>query len=97
MDISALLAQIVGGAAGGTGGGKILKDADMGTTLNAIVGGLGGIGGGGLLGAVLGNTAGGMAGGGDIGAIATQLVGGGVGGIVLQVIVGLIKNKLLAK
>jgi len=33
----------------------------------------------------------------DIGALASQLVGGGVGGLVLQVVVGLVKNKLLAK
>ena len=86
-----------GGAAGGVGGSKLLKDSDMGPTLNAIIGGVGGLGAGGLLGAVLSGAAGNAAGGADIGALVSQLVGGGVGGIILQVIVGLIKNKLLAK
>ena len=38
---------------------------------------------------------GGDAGGGmDIGALAGQLVGGGVGGLIVQTIVGMIKNKM---
>ena len=97
MDIASLIAQVVGGAAGGVGGSKLLKDSDMGPLLNAVVGGVGGLGGGGLLGAIIGGAAGNSAGGADIGAIAGQLVGGGVGGVVLQVVIGLIKNKLLAK
>lgn len=31
MDLTSILAQIVGGAVGGTAGGKILKDSDLGS------------------------------------------------------------------
>jgi hypothetical protein len=56
---------------------------------------VGGVGGGTLLASVLGLGTGDAASGLDIGALAGQLVGGGVGGLIVQVVVGLIKNKLM--
>jgi uncharacterized membrane protein YeaQ/YmgE (transglycosylase-associated protein family) len=95
MDLSAILAQVIGGALGGTAGGKIIKDSDLGSLGNIIAGGIGGLGGNALLTAVLGSLGSG-AGGMDIGVLAGQLVGGGITGLIVQVVVGLIKNKLVA-
>jgi hypothetical protein len=92
-----ILAQLIGGAAGGTASGKLVKDADLGQIGNLIAGGIGGVGGGQLLGALLGGATGDAAAGLDIAALAGQLVGGGVAGAIVQVIVGMIKNKLLAR
>ena len=52
-----LLAQLIGGAAGGIGGGKAVKGADMGNIGNLIAGAVGGVGGGQLLGGLLGSGA----------------------------------------
>ncbi len=82
-----IIAQIVGGALGGIGGGKAVKGADMGNIGNLIAGALGGLGGGQILGGLLG-------GGTDIAAMAGNLVGGGISGLVVQVVVGLILKKV---
>lgn len=82
-----IIAQIVGGALGGVGGGKAVKGADMGNIGNLIAGALGGLGGGQVLGGLLG-------GGTDIAAMAGNLVGGGISGLVVQVVVGLILKKV---
>lgn len=94
MDLTTIITQLVGGAIGGFGGGKALKESDLGPIVNLIVGAIGGLGGGALTGQVLGAA---PAGGADIGALVAQLVGGGVGGAILQIVVGLIKNKMLAR
>lgn len=62
MDIGTILAQLIGGAVGGTAGGKVVKDADLGNIGNLIAG----------------------------------AIGGGVGGAIVQIVVGLIKNKLIS-
>lgn len=82
-----ILTQLIGGAIGGFGGGKAVRDADMGNIGNLIAGALGGLGGGQLLGGLLG-------GGTDIAAMAGNLVGGGVTGLIVQVVVGLILKKV---
>ncbi|MCB2124860.1 MAG: hypothetical protein H6897_05470 [Rhodobacteraceae bacterium] len=82
-----ILSQLIGGAVGGLGGGKVVKDADMGNIGNLIAGALGGIGGGQLIGGLLGS-------GTDIAALAGNLVGGGVAGLIVQVVVGLVVKKL---
>lgn len=82
-----IIAQLIGGALGGVGGGKAVKGADMGNIGNLIAGALGGIGGGQLMGGMLGA-------GTDIAALAGNLVGGGVAGLVVQVVVGLILKKV---
>jgi hypothetical protein len=92
-----ILAQLIGGLAGGAASGKLVKDADLGQIGNLIAGGIGGVGGGQLLGALLGGATGDAAAGLDIAALAGQLVGGGVAGAIVQVVVGMIKNKLLAR
>jgi len=94
MDLTSIITQLVGGAIGGLGGGKVIKDSDLGPIVNLIVGAIGGLGGGALTGQVLGAA---PAGGADIGALVAQLVGGGVGGAILQIVIGLIKNKMLAR
>jgi uncharacterized membrane protein YeaQ/YmgE (transglycosylase-associated protein family) len=82
-----LILQIIAGAVGGNAGGAVLKDSNLGGLGNTIAGALGGLGGGSVLGPLLGMAA---SGGFDIGNIAAS----GIGGIILQIIVGLIKNKM---
>lgn len=82
-----ILSQLIGGALGGVGGGRVVKGGDMGGIGNLIAGALGGVGGGQLLGGLLG-------GGTDIGAIASNLVGGGVAGLIVQVVVGMVVKKM---
>lgn len=99
MDLTAIIAQLVGGVVGGTASGKVIKDSDLGSIGNLITGAIGGLGGGTLLSSILGQaaTAATTTGSFDIGHIVTQLVGGGVGGVILQVVIGLIKNKMMAR
>jgi hypothetical protein len=94
MDLTALITQLIGGAIGGLGGGKAIKDSDLGPYLNLLVVAFGVVGVGEFSGLFLGAA---PAGGADIGALVAQLVGGGVGGAILQIVVGLIKNKMLAR
>jgi hypothetical protein len=97
MDLTSLLIQAIGGAIGGAGGGKIVKPADLGPLGNILAGALGGAGGaiatggGGILGILVGATANS---GVDLGALAGQIVGGGLTGLIVQVVVGMIVNKL---
>ncbi|SFR04191.1 hypothetical protein SAMN04515673_103133 [Poseidonocella sedimentorum] len=83
----------MGGAIGGFGGGKTLQHSDMGTIGNILAGAAGGLGGGQLLGGLLGGGAA-MAGGLDLGALAGNFIGGGVSGLVVQVVVGMMVQKL---
>ena len=97
MDLTSLLVQAIGGAIGGAGGGKAVKPADLGPLGNILAGALGGAGGaiatggGGILGILVGATANS---GVDLGALAGQIVGGGLTGLIVQVVVGMIVNKL---
>ncbi|WP_334128829.1 hypothetical protein [Sneathiella sp.] len=98
--MEALIAQVVGGLVGGGISGKAVKAADLGNIGNLIAGAVGGLGGGALLNQVMegGAAMGGASMGGiDIAALAGQFVGGGVGGAILQIIVGLIVNKVFKK
>lgn len=52
--MEAILAQLVGGALGGVGGGAVVKDSSLGSVGNLIAGAVGGVGGGSLLGPLLG-------------------------------------------
>src|SRR5690606_4330044 len=98
MAIVSIIVQHVGGAIGGAGSGKVIEDGDMGNLINAVVGAIGGLAGGSPVGMFLGDaTTGGGAAVAVIGPMAGQLGGGGVGGVVLQSIIGLVKNKLLAR
>jgi len=75
-----LLAQLICDAAGGIGGGKAVKGAEMGNIGNLIAGAVGGRQ---LLGGLLGSGAA-AAGGLDIASMASNLVGGGVAGLVVR-------------
>jgi len=90
MDIVGLIIQLASGAVGGNIAGAVLKQYNLGTLGNSIVGILGGGLGGQILGAI------GLGGGGsgtlDIASIVSSIAGGGVGGGVLMVIVGLIRQ-----
>ncbi len=98
MDLTSVLINAIGGAIGGAGGGKVVKQSDLGplgNILAGVVGGAGGAlatGGGGLLGSLLGAAS--QAGGIDLAAMAGQLVGGGITGLIVQVIVGIVLNKI---
>ncbi len=93
--MEAILAQLIGGLIGGGASGKAIKDADLGNVGNLIAGAVGGVGGGALLNSLVG--LGGAAGGVDFAALAGQLVGGGVAGAIVQVVVGLLVNKVFRK
>lgn len=96
MDLVSILVQLIGGAVGGSASGKTIKSADLGSLWNAVAGAIGGLGGGSII-AALGGAAGGATGGLDVASIATQLLGSGLGGVILQAIVGLLKNKVVGK
>jgi hypothetical protein len=86
-----LIIQILGGAIGGNAAGAALKDVNLGTIGNTIVGAIGGGIGGQLLAAFipLASSANSL----DIATIASQALGGGVTGAILTGMIGLIKNK----
>ncbi len=89
MDLVGLIIQLVGGAVGGYGTGKVAKGVSINSAVDAIVGLIGGVGGTWLAGYIPGLaemlTGDGAA---YVGQAATGLVGGGV----LTAIVGAIKN-----
>lgn len=89
-----LIAQLVGGALGGAGGGKAVSGSSMGGLGNMIAGAVGGVGGGSLLGGLMNSGAEAAASGLDIASIASNLVGGGVAGMVVQVVVGMVLKKM---
>jgi uncharacterized membrane protein YeaQ/YmgE (transglycosylase-associated protein family) len=84
MDWTALLIQLVSGAAGGNAGSLISKTKSLGPLMNTILGAIGGIGGGQLLGGPLSGLFGGPTGG-NIGASA-------VVGLLLPLIAGFLKK-----
>jgi hypothetical protein len=89
MDWVGLIIQLIGGAVGGYGTGRVAKNFSINPTVDAIVGLIGGWGGTWLAGMIPG-LAGMLAGGGA--AYVGQAVTGVVGGGILTAIVGLIKN-----
>lgn len=52
--MEAIIAQLVGGAIGGNGAGKLLSSASMGNLGNTIAGAVGGLAGGTALGGLMG-------------------------------------------
>ena len=89
MDFVSLIIQLVGGAVGGYGTGRVAKGVSINPTVDAIVGLIGGYIGTWLVGVIPG-LSGLVAGGGAayLGQAVTGLVGGGI----LTAIVGAIKN-----
>ena len=96
MDITSLILQLLGGAAGGNAIGKGMPNVDLGSLGNTIAGAVGGVGGGQILSMLIPMLAGGS-GGLDVGAIVGQLIGGGAGGAILTAVIGLIKNAMAGK
>lgn len=91
MDWVGLIIQLIGGAVGGYGTGKVASKMSLGTTGDAIVGLIGGFGGtwlAGLIPALAPMLAGGGA------AYVGQAVTGVVGGGILTAIVGTIKGMM---
>ncbi len=89
-----LIISLLSGAVGGNIAGGLLKNYNLGTIWNSVVGILGGGLGGQILGALGVGTAAGA--GMDLGSILANIASSGVGGGVLMIIVGLIK-KMVAK
>jgi hypothetical protein len=89
MDWVGLIIQLIGGAAGGVGTGRVAKNVSINPTVDAIVGLIGGAGGTWLAG-LIPALAPMLTGGG--GAYVGQAVTGVVGGGILTAIFGLIKN-----
>lgn len=87
-----LIISLASGAAGGNLAGAAMKNFNLGTLWNSVVGILGGGIGSQLLGMVGVDTGGGM----DIGGIIGSVASGGVGGGALMAIVGMVK-KMMAK
>ena len=97
MNWSALLLQLISGAAGGNAAGSMLKQFSLGPVGNSILGLIGGGVGGQLLHMLLSGGTGGAAAatsGMDLGSIISNVAGGGVGGGLLMIVVGLIKSKM---
>ncbi len=91
MDITSLLIQLVSGAVGGNVAGGLLKNLNLGTVGNSILGILGG-GLGGYLLEMLGFGGAATSGGQDLASILSNVASGGVGGGVLMAIVGAIRG-----
>ena len=89
-----LIISLLSGAVGGNVAGGLLKNFNLGTLWNSVVGILGGGLGGQILSALGGGTVAGA--GMDLTSILSNIASSGVGGGVLMIIVGLIK-KMLAK
>jgi hypothetical protein len=89
MDWVGLIIQLIGGAVGGYGTGRVAKNVSINPTVDAIVGLIGGYGGTWLAG-MIPALAPMLTGGGA--AYVGQAVTGVVGGGILTAIVGLIKN-----
>ncbi len=96
MNITALIVQLISGAAGGNIAGGLLKKLSLGPVGNSIAGIVGGGIGGQLLGMMMGGggAAAPAAGGFDIGSLVAQIGGGGIGGAILMAIVGAIRNAM---
>jgi hypothetical protein len=94
MNMTALIVQLISGAAGGNIAGALLKKLSLGPVGNSIAGIVGGGVGGQLLGMLMGGGGAPAAGGFDIGSLVAQIGGGGIGGAILMAIVGAIRNAM---
>lgn len=95
-----LIIQLVAGAAGGNGLGKMLQQFTLGPLGNTIAGAIGGLAGGSWLAPMITAGAGAMAAGNsgmDLSSIAGSVVGGGVGGAVLTLIAGAVRKMLAGR
>ncbi|KAG0759280.1 hypothetical protein G6F22_019418 [Rhizopus arrhizus] len=96
-----LLIQLVAGAAGGNGLGKMLQQFNLGPLGNTIAGAIGGLAGGSWLAPMITAGAGAAATAGntglDLSTIAGDVVGGGVGGAVLTLIVGIVRKMFVGR
>ncbi len=96
-----LLIQLVAGAAGGNGLGKMLQQFNLGPLGNTIAGAIGGLAGGSWLAPMITAGAGAAATasntGLDLSTIAGDVVGGGVGGAVLTLIVGIVRKMFVGR
>jgi hypothetical protein len=98
MDWLGIIIQLILGAVGGNAGAAVVKNANLGTTGNSVVGAVGGI----ILGQIIAHFTGAApvdpaaaaATANSMGDIIQSVIGGGVGGAVLTVIAGLIKNSM---
>ncbi|MBI4922076.1 MAG: hypothetical protein HY834_10025 [Devosia nanyangense] len=89
MDWVGLIIQLVAGAVGGYGTGRMAKSMSLGTIGDVIAGLIGGWGGAWLVGLIPGLT--GLVSGGGVGYVG-QAVAGVIGGGILTAIAGAIKN-----
>ncbi|AZS81737.1 MULTISPECIES: hypothetical protein [Achromobacter] len=95
-----LLIQLVAGAAGGNGLGKMLQQFNLGPLGNTIAGAIGGLAGGSWLAPMITAGAGAATAantGMDLSAIAGSVVGGGVGGAVLTLIAGIVRKMFVGR
>lgn len=88
MDLTSLIIQAVAGAVGGNAGGAVMKNASMGGLGNTIAGAVGGAGLGQLLPIIMGMAT--QPGGFSI----SNIIASGAGGLILQIVVGMIKNQM---
>ena len=88
MNLTALIAQIIGGALGGYGAGNVSKEMNLGTIGNAIVGALGGGVGGQVLFTLLGLS-------GTVQVVSALLTGAVSGGLA-TLLIGFLKSKISA-
>ena len=88
MNLTSLVIQLIGGAAGAQGITAIFPQLSSGTTLDTIIGIIGGFAGGQLVGLIPGLE------GTDIVGVIGNLVGGGLGGGSLTALVGYLRQAL---
>lgn len=86
-----IIIQLVTGALGGLGAGKVMPKLSLGKIGDIISGIVGGVGGSQLLGLL------GVGATGDLGGIITSILGGGVGGGALMAIVSAVKKLIVKK
>jgi uncharacterized membrane protein YeaQ/YmgE (transglycosylase-associated protein family) len=95
-NIVSIIIQLVSGAIGGAGAGKVMPKLSLGKIGDILAGILGGGLGGQILG-LLGIGGAAATGNLDIGSIIASILGGGVGGGALMAIVSTVKNMLGGK
>lgn len=94
VQVETIILQLVGGLAGGSVSGKIFHPSDNGAFWNAVAGALGGVAGGQIIGVILGKTT--APDSLDITGIIGSLVDGAVSGGLVQIVAGLILQRVLS-